>query len=587
MLQAARQATEGDAVPRPVRTRTGALDPRLLHYARSTRRFVALAAVVGGVTAALVIIQAWLIAEVVAGAFVDHRSLGSLRWWLVALFCVVLGRAALAWAAERAAFRASAAAKSELRRAVVARVAARGGCGSSAAERDAGAFGVLVTTGIDALDGYFARYLPQLLLAVIVPVAVIGVVAGADWVSAVLIAVSIPLIPLFMALVGATTRDRTAMRMRSLQRLGGHFLDVVAGLPTLKVFGRAKAQARSIADVTDRYRSATLATLRLTFLSSLVLELLATVSVALVAVAVGLRLLSGSLGFQDALFVLVLAPEAYLPLRALGAQYHASADGMKAAEQLFAFLEEPDAEVDGVVGDGNADATAVARCGHTGPRDDRLVVAGLEVTYPGRRVPALHDVELTVETGETVALVGPSGCGKSTLLAVLLGLQTPSAGTVRCGGVPLEQLDLDAWRDRIGWVPQKPHLFARSVAENVRLGRAEATDDQVAEALDAAGLTDVVARLPVGAATRLGEGGAGLSAGERQRVALARAFVRDASLLLLDEPTTGLDNETEAEVLATIRRLFEGRTALIVAHRPALAALADRVVELPPALVPA
>jgi ATP-binding cassette subfamily C protein CydCD len=220
-------------------------------------------------------------------------------------------------------------------------------------------------------------------------------------------------------------------------------------------------------------------------------------------------------------------------------------------------------------------------------RDDGIRIAGLEVTYPGRRLPALHDVDLTVEPGETVALVGPSGCGKSTLLAVLLGLLEPSAGTVRCGGVPLDQLDLGAWRTRIGWVPQKPHLFARTVAENVRLGRADASDDDVAAALDAAGLTEVVTRLPAGAATRLGEGGAGLSAGERQRVALARAFVRDASLLLLDEPTAGLDNETEAEVLAAVRRMTAGRTALLVAHRPALAALADRVIELPPALVPA
>jgi thiol reductant ABC exporter CydD subunit len=412
-------------------------------------------------------------------------------------------------------------------------------------------------------------------LAVIVPVAVIGVVAGADWVSAVLIAVSIPLIPLFMTLVGATTKDRTAARMRSLQRLGGHFLDVVSGLPTLKVFGRAKAQARSIADVTDRYRSATLATLRLTFLSSLVLELLATVSVALVAVAVGLRLLGGNVSFRDALFVLVLAPEAYLPLRALGAQYHASADGMKAAEQLFAFLDETPGPVEarGMVA--------------TAPRDDSIRVCGLEVTYPRRRLPALHDVDLAVEPGETVALVGPSGCGKSTLLAVLLGLQEPAAGIVRCGEVVLDGLDVAAWRARIGWVPQRPHLFARTVAENVRLGRPDATHDQVAVALDAAGLTEVVRRLPVGVATRLGEGGAGLSAGERQRLALARAFVREASLLLLDEPTAGLDNETEAEVLAAVRRLTEGRTALVVAHRPALVALADRVVELPPALVPA
>ena len=429
---------------------------------------------------------------------------------------------------------------------------------------------MLLNTGVDALDGYFSRYLPQLFLAVIVPVAVIGVVAGADWVSAVLIAVSLPLIPLFMALIGATTKERTATRLRSMQKLAGHFLDIVAGLPTLKVFGRAKAQARAVAAVTDRYRNATMATLRLTFLSSLVLELLATVSVALVAVAVGLRLLGGTLSFRDALFVLVIAPEAYLPLRALGANYHASADGMKAAEEVFTLLEEP----------GRAPLGGTVTPGHPSIR-----LGGLELTYPGRRVPAVHDFDLSVEPGEAVALAGPSGCGKSTVMSVVLGLRAPDAGTVRLGGVALDDVDLHQWRRQLSWVPQRPHLFARTVAENVRLARPDASDAQVAAALDDAGLTEVVQQLPDGPATLLGEAGAGLSAGERQRLSLARAFVRDAPLLLLDEPTANLDHETEADILAAVRRLMAGRTALFVAHRPALLALADRVVELPASLV--
>jgi thiol reductant ABC exporter CydD subunit len=549
---------------------SGAFDPRLLHYARSTRAYLILSIAIGGATAFGVIAQAWLIATIVNGAFIDHRGVSSLRAPVVALLAVVAGRSLLAWTGERAAVRASASAKSDLRRAAAERAAALGPAGLD--QRDTGQLTVLLTSGIDALDGYFSRYLPQVFLAFIVPVAIIGVVAGADWVSAVLIAVSVPLIPIFMALVGATTRDRTSKRMRALQKLAGHFLDVVAGLPTLKVFGRAKAQARSIAEVTDRYRSATMATLRLTFLSSLVLELLATVSVALVAVAVGLRLLGGSMGFHQALFVLVLAPEAYLPLRALGTHFHASADGLKAAEEIFELIEAPDAGPTG----------GRVRAAGTG-----IAIRGLEFTYPGRRIPALHDVDLMVQPGETVALTGPSGCGKTTLLSVVLGLHQPDTGIVRLGDVDLADLDLDDWRDHLAWVPQRPHLFARTVVENVRLGRPDASDAHVAAALDAAGLTEVVRRLPHGVDTRLGEGGAGLSAGERQRLALARAFVRNAPLLLLDEPTASLDNETEADVLAAVRALLSGRTALIVAHRPALAALADRVVELPPALVPA
>ena len=551
----------------PVR-RSGPFDPRLLRYARTTRRFVVLSVLIGGVTALLVVAQAWLIATVANDAFFHHGSLSSLRTPLILLLAVIVGRAILAWATERAAHRASASAKSELRHSAAEHIAALGPAGLD--HQDRGRLSVLVTTGIDALDGYFSRYLPQLFLAVIVPVTVVGVVAGADPISAVLIAVTVPLIPVFMGLVGLTTRDRTAARMRSLQRLAGHFLDVVAGLPTLKVFGRAKAQAKAIADVTDRYRVTTLATLKLTFLSSLVLELLATVSVALVAVAVGLRLLDADMQFHAALFVLVLAPEAYLPLRALGANFHASADGMKAAEQIFELLETS-------AGDG---AVSVSVC-TVRPKDTSIRIVGLEVIHAGRRIPALQGADLVVEPGEVVALTGPSGCGKSTLLDVVLGLRRPGSGQVLLGGVDLRDLDLEAWRAGIGWVPQRPHLFARTVADNVRIGRPDASDTEVADALEAAGLAVAVRRLPQGVATALGDGGAGLSAGERQRLALARAFVRDAPLLVLDEPTASLDAETEAEVLEAVRRLTEGRTALVVAHRPALVALADRVVTLP------
>jgi ATP-binding cassette, subfamily C, bacterial CydCD len=549
--------------------RRGALDPRLLHYAQSTRRFVGLSVIVGGATALLVIAQAYLIASIVSDAFVHHRSLGSLRLPLALLALTIAGRAVLAWAAERAAHRASASATSELRRAAAEHVAELGPAGLE--RRDRGQLAVLVATGVDALDGYFSRYLPQLFLAVIVPVAIIAVVAGADWVSAVLIAVSLPLIPLFMALVGAATKERSQARLRAMQRLAGHFLDIVEGLPTLKVFGRAKAQARAIASVSERYRSATIATLRLTFLSSLVLELLATVSVALVAVAVGLRLLGDDMSFRDALFVLVLAPEAYLPLRALGANYHASADGMQAAEEIFELLEEE---------------PSTQRTGSLRPEGVRVQLSGVEVGYPGRAIPAVRDFDLVVEPGETVALTGPSGCGKSTVLAVVLGLRRPTEGIVRLGGVELADLDCDEWRRHIAWVPQRPHLFARSVADNVRLGRPDATDRDVAAALDTAGLTEVVRRLPQGADTVLGVGGAGLSTGERQRLALARAFLRDAPFLLLDEPTANLDAETEAGVLSSVRRLLHGRTAIIVAHRPSVAVLADRAVELPALLVP-
>jgi thiol reductant ABC exporter CydD subunit len=363
-------------------------------------------------------------------------------------------------------------------------------------------------------------------------------------------------------------------QLASLERLAGHFLDVVDGLPTLKVFGRAKAQAVVIGEVTDRYRRGAISTLRVSFLSSLILELLATISVALVAVAIGLRLMNGQLGLRTGLFVLVLVPEAYLPLRRLGANYHASAEGLAAAEEVFEVLERPR-------------RPQGSRTNFPDPSLADLTVEGLRVSYPGRAEPALDGVSLTLQAQEVLAVAGPSGCGKSTLLAVLLGLVQPELGSVRVGGVELGDLDPGAWRAKVAWVPQRPYLFSASIAENVRLGRRDSSIGDVWHALADAGLADAIAELPAGLETVLGDRGAGLSAGERQRLALARAFLRDSPLLLLDEPTANLDGATEQGVLEAVRRLSRGRTVLLVAHRPALLEVADRVLELPMLEVPA
>jgi thiol reductant ABC exporter CydD subunit len=543
------------------------VDQRLLHYTRGTRRYLLTTVALGGGTACLVLAQAWLIAHAVSDVLVRHEGLAAVRLLVVLLLAVILCRAGVGWLGERMADRASASAKSDLRTALVEHLARLGPAGID--REPQGSLAVLATSGIDALDSYFARYLPQLFLAVIVPVMVVTVVLGADWVSAAIIAVTVPLIPVFMALVGASTKARMARQARLLRRLAGHFLDVVAGLPTLKVFGRAKAQVAAVRDVTDEYRSATMATLRVAFVSSLVLELLATLSVALVAVAVGLRLLGGHLGLATALFVLILAPEAYLPLRLLGTHFHASAEGVKAAQDVFTVLERPVLH-------------AAGRRHVPDPSQCPLRIEQLEVTYPGRMLPALSGFSLTVAPGEVVAIAGPSGCGKSTLLSVLLGLAPAWNGSVRIGDESLSDLDPDAWRGRLAWVPQHPHLFARSIADNIRLGRPDADDGAVCTAVSAAGLSEVAGRLPLGLKTTLGHGGAGLSTGELQRVALARAFLRDAPLLLLDEPTANLDGRTEEHVLAAVRNLMVGRTVVMAAHRPSLLALADRVVRLSP-----
>ncbi|MFE0443608.1 thiol reductant ABC exporter subunit CydD [Streptomyces fungicidicus] len=537
------------------------IDPRLLRYARATRGFLAAVVALGAVGAVLVIAQAMLIAEIVVGAFEDGLSAGDLTTPLVLLAAVAAGRGLVGWLTELAAHRASAAVKSELRGRLLERATALGP-GWLDGQRT-GSLVALATRGVDALDGYFSRYLPQLGLAVVVPVAVLARIVTEEWVSAAIIVGTLPLIPLFMALIGWATQSRMDRQWLLLSRLSGHFLDVVAGLPTLKVFGRAKAQAESIRRITADYRRATMRTLRIAFISSFALELLATLSVALVAVTIGMRLVYGDMDLYTGLVILILAPEAYLPLRQVGAQYHAAAEGLGAAEEIFSVLETP------------------APTPGTGTvPEGALSFEEVTVRYPGRTADAVTDVSFTVGPGETVALVGPSGAGKSTLLHALLGFVRPTGGRVRIGGADLAGLDLAAWHDRVAWVPQRPHLYAGTITENVRLARPGADDDAVRRALRDAGALEFVEALPEGAGTVLGEDGAGLSAGQRQRLALARAFLADRPVLLLDEPTAALDGATEAGIVAAVRRLAAGRTVLLVVHRPALLALADRVVRL-------
>ncbi|KUN10294.1 ABC transporter [Streptomyces yokosukanensis] len=537
------------------------IDPRLLKYARATRLFLVAVVGLGALGAGLLIAQAMLIAEIVVGAFQHGQSVAELRTPLLLLAAVAVGRSVVAWLTELAAHRASAAVKSELRGRLLDRAAALGP-GWLAGQRT-GSLVTLATRGVDALDDYFSRYLPQLGLAVVVPVAVLARIVTEDWVSAAIIVGTLPLIPLFMMLIGWATQSRMDRQWRLLSRLSGHFLDVVAGLPTLKVFGRAKAQAESIRRITGEYRQATLRTLRIAFLSSFALELLATLSVALVAVTIGMRLVHGDMDLYIGLVILVLAPEAYLPLRQVGAQYHAAAEGLAAAEEIFTVLQTP-----------------VPACGSGVVPAGAVAFDGVTVRYPGRSTDAVTDVSFTVEPGETVALVGPSGAGKSTLLNVLLGFVEPGEGRVRIGGADLADLDVEQWRSRIAWVPQRPHLYAGTIAENVRLARPDADDAAVRQALRDAGALEFVDALPEGAETVLGEDGAGLSAGQRQRLALARAFLADRPVLLLDEPTAALDGATEAGVVAAVRRLAAGRTVLLVVHRPALLEVADRVVRL-------
>ncbi len=545
------------------------LDPRLLRYARGVRTLLIGSIAVASGTAVLVVAQAFCLGDVVSRVFLGGADLADVRGVVALLALVVLGRGLLATVGETIAQRAATRTSAQLREALLGHVVRLGPVWLSGERR--GQVATLATRGVDSVEPYVARYLPQLVIAVIVPLTVGVAILTQDFVAAVIVAVTAPLIPVFMALIGMYTQSATAKQWTTLGVLSGHFLDVVSGLPTLKAFGRERAQSRRMAEIDRRYRTATLGVLRVSFLSSFVLELLATVSVAVVAVSIGLRLVDGSIDLRTGLTVLILAPEVYLPIRQVGAQFHAAADGIDAAEQVFGIL---------------ATEPAITGTRTDVPTGD-LVVDGVTVTYPGADVVSLAPVSLTLRAGRVTAVVGPSGVGKSTLLATLQGFVAPTAGVVRVGGADgasLVTLDPVAWRARIGVVGQDPVLVGPTVGDDVRLRRPAASDAEVDAALRAAGLDP--ASLPDGARTRVGDLASDVSAGQRRRVALARVLLDPPALVLLDEPTAGLDDATEVDVVDAIRRLADaGAAVVVVAHRPSLVAGADEIVELDPVAV--
>lgn len=526
------------------------LDRRFLQYTRATRWFVAVSVVIGVLSASLLIVQAGAIAHVVAQTVEGDAGASDLRGSFAVIVVTVVVRAALAWLASMCAIRASVSAKSELRHHVLDRLSVAGP--EWLYEARAGSMALLVSRGVDALDGFYSRYLTQLVLAAVVPVLVLMRIAIADWSSALLLMIILPLIPIFMVLAGRLTEARVAQQFQSIQMLSDHFLELLRGLATLRLFGKADAQVPALERSSELLRRSTMRNLRVAFLSGLVMELITTMAVALVAVSAGFRLVNGEMAFEAALVVLLLAPELYAPLRSAGAQFHANVEGVSAAGQMFALLESP----------------SIERSGRQRPNlVGCIALKNVTVTHRDREAPALAQVSLEVPFGETVGIVGPSGCGKSTLLATLLGLLNADSGHVSIGGVPLSDIDIDWWRSCIAWVPQRPHFFEGTIASNVRIAKPHATDDEVRAALTQAHLWPLVEQLPNGIDAPVVEGGANFSAGQRQRIALARAFVRDASLVILDEPMSGLDEDSELAVADAIANLTRGRTAIVVSHR--------------------
>jgi thiol reductant ABC exporter CydD subunit len=545
------------------------IDRTLIRHARGGTPALALSAGSGVVAGILTLLQAWYLSVIIDRVFLGRLPLQGVAGELTALLAVMALRAGVVLAGEVAAGRLAARVKINLRTVLLDRMVALGPV-ALRGER-AGELTAVAGEGIEALDAYFSQYLPQVVAAAAVPLLLVLVVFGADPLSAAVLAISAPLIPLFMVLIGRAADALTRQQYDLLGRLSGHFLEVLQGLATIKVFGRSRSQAETIRLMSDRYRSATMSVLRIAFLSALALEMLATIGTALVAVGVGLRLLYGRLDFQTALFVLLLAPEVYQPLRLLGARFHARSAAVSAAGRIFQILETPGR----AHGPEGGEVTTTSASG----APPAITFGDVHFAYSDSR-DALRGASFEIPAGSTVALIGTSGAGKSTIVDLLMRFIEPDRGEILVDGAPLDRLPVDAWRQRVAWVPQRPHLFHETVAGNLRLARSDATADDLIHAARQAHVHDVICALPHGYDTVLGERGARLSAGQAQRIALARAFLRKAPFLILDEPTSALDPDLEALFVATIARLRGSRTVLLIAHRLATASMADRIVVL-------
>jgi ATP-binding cassette subfamily C protein CydD len=533
----------------------------LLRRIPPARLYLGATVLLGLLVAVVTVAQLASLSKIVDLVFLKAGS----RNQAVTLLLMVAGtavlRAGLLWVRETTAQQGAVRVKNDLRRRLFAHVLRLGPAFARSAR--SGELTTTLTEGVERLDPYFARYLPQVLLSAVVPLLVAAYILPRDIASAVLLVVTAPVIPVMMVLVGSYAEEHTRRQWLALSRMGAHFLDALQGLPTLKAFGRVAVEEEKVERVS---RERTLKVLRYAFLSGLVLEFMTAAAIALVAVVLGVRLINGAISFQDAFLVLLLTPEFYRPLRELGVHRHAGMEGKASAERIFEILDTP------VPPDGTLQENLSGGL--------ELSFSDVRFTYPGRDIPALDGLSLTLPVGSRTALVGRSGSGKSTLVGLILRFLNPDAGVISANGVPIGDLPARAWREHVALVPQRPHLFYGSVLENIRLAKENATRSEIERAAELAGAAEFIRRMPHGYDTQIGERGQRLSGGEAQRLAIARAFLKDAALLIMDEPTSSLDPESERLVRDALERLARGRTSLIVAHRLNTVRTADRIVVL-------
>ncbi|MBL1320350.1 MAG: thiol reductant ABC exporter subunit CydD [Methylophaga sp.] len=528
-----------------------------------TQNYLSIAIGLGLASGYLLILQAWLLANIINGVIFENSSLSDVQSWIFAMLGVFLLRALLTWSSEIVAFKAAAQVKLTLRNNLHQHLLSLGPIAIDG-ERSGEIINTLVD-GVEALESYYARYLPTMSLVVLIPLSILVFVFPIDWISGVVLLVTAPLIPFFMILIGKGTAHLNKKQWRKMARMSAHFLDMIQGLSTLKIFNASQREADAIKRISADYRKSTMSVLRVAFLSSLVLEFLASVSIAIVAVLVGFRLLYGEIDFFYGFFALLLAPEFYLPLRNMGTHYHARLEAIGAAEKMLDILDKPLLEQ---VSNGQSLPMT---------KDVAIEFDNVSFCY-GDRGDVLSGFSLSISAGSRVALVGTSGAGKSTVIRLLAGFIQPTQGKLLINGISLESLNIKDWRQQIAWVPQEPHLFQGTIRENIVLGMATHSDEQLYLAAKQAHIDHFIEALPERYDTEIGEKGQGLSGGQIQRIALARAFIKDAPVILLDEATANLDVESEQAIQQAIEQLAQGRTVVMIAHRLATVKNADQII---------